>query len=180
VSFDAWADAVRAGRTFVSSGSFIDLEVEGCGPGDVVRLGGGGGTVAVSVTAWAAQPLIDRVELIHDGRVVASTGAGPTDRVVLTERVAVSASGWLAARATSNAQIRSAFATGMGAHSSPVYLDVGGRRPYSEEDAAAIGTIIDGARTWVETIASTRSAAERARLAEYFRDSREALEVLGR
>jgi hypothetical protein len=180
VSFDAWADAVRAGRTFVSSGSFIDLEVEGCGPGDVVRLGGGGGTVAVSVTAWAAQPLIDRVELIHDGRVVASTGAGPTDRVVLTERVAVSASGWLAARATSNAQIRSAFATGMGAHSSPVYLDVGGRRPYSVEDAAAIGTIIDGARTWVETIASTRSAAERARLAEYFRDSREALEGLGR
>ena len=56
----------------------------------------------------------------------------------------------------------------MGAHSSPVYLDVGGRRPFSVEDAAAIGTIIDGARTWVETIAAVRSPAERARLAEYF------------
>jgi hypothetical protein len=179
-SFDAWADAVRAGRTFVSSGSFIDLEVDGRGAGDVVKLGRGGGTVEVTVTAWAAQPFIDRIELIHDGQVVASTGTGPTDRVVLRQQVVVSGSGWLAARATSNAQIRSAFATGMGAHSSPVYLDVDGRRPYSASDAEAIGTIIDGARTWVETVASTRSGTDRARLVEYFRDSRDALAGLGR
>jgi hypothetical protein len=180
LSFDAWAEAVRAGRTFVSSGSLIDLEVDGKQPGDVVKLGRRGGSVEVRATAWAAQPLIDRVELIHDGRVVASKGEGPADRVVLTERVAVTASGWLAARATSSAQIRSAFATGMGAHSSPVYLDVGGRRPFSATDAAAIDMIIDGARTWVETVAAVRSPSDRDRLAEYFRDSRETLERLGR
>jgi hypothetical protein len=178
LSFDTWADAVRAGRTFVSSGSFVDLTVEGATPGDVVALGRAGGTVDVGVTAWAAQPVIDRVELIHDGRVVASTGAEPTVRLVLRERVAVTRSGWIAARVTSRAQIRSAFATGMGAHSSPVYLDVGGQRPYSAMDADAIGTIIDGARTWVETIASTRSSAERSRLAAYFQTSREALDAL--
>jgi hypothetical protein len=68
----------------------------------------------------------------------------------------------------------------MGAHSSPVYLDVGGRRPYSAEDAAVIGTIIDGSRTWVERTAATRTPAERARLAEYFTRSRAALDDLGR
>jgi hypothetical protein len=61
-----------------------------------------------------------------------------------------------------------------------VYLDVGGRRPFSAEDAAAIGTIIDGARTWVETVASVRSAAERARLAAFFASSQAALEALTR
>ena len=178
LSFETWADAVRAGRTFVSSGAFIDLQVDGRGPGDVVDLGGGG-SVEVRVEAWAAQPLIDGVELIHDGRVIASHGGGPTDRITVTERVEVTGSGWLAARATSHQQIRSAFATGMGAHSSPVYLDVDGRRPFSETDATAIRTIIDGARTWVETIAATRSSAERARLAAYFQESRDALDALG-
>jgi len=180
LSFPAWADAVRAGRTFVSSGSFIDLEVDGHGPGDVLAVGKRGGTIDVRATAWAAQPIIDRVELIRDGRVVATAGDGGTDRVVLSERLTVERSGWLAARVTSREQIHSAFATSMGAHSSPVYLDVDGRRPYSPDDAAAIAAIIDGSRTWIETMASTRAGDERARLADYFRESREALDALGR
>ena len=180
LSFPAWAEAVRAGRTFVSSGSFIDLEVDGHGPGDVLAVGKRGGTIDVRATAWAAQPIIDRVELIHDGRVVATAGDGGTDRVVLSERLSVERSGWLAARVTSREQIQSAFATSMGAHSSPIYLDVDGRRPYSPDDAAAIAAIIDGSRTWIETMASTRSGDERARLADYFRESREALDALGR
>ena len=101
-SFEAWATAVRAGRTFVSSGTFIDLAVEDCGPGDVVKLGGGGGTVEVRVSAWAAQPVIDRLELIHDGRVVADTAVTGGERGSVSARVEVSRSGWIAARATSN------------------------------------------------------------------------------
>ena len=68
VSFPAWAEAVRAGRTFVSSGPIVDIEVDGHGPGDVVRCGSSGGTVEVQVTAAAAQPIIGSVELVHDGR----------------------------------------------------------------------------------------------------------------
>ncbi|HEY7702991.1 MAG TPA: CehA/McbA family metallohydrolase [Candidatus Limnocylindrales bacterium] len=176
LSFGAFADAVRAGRTFVSSGAFIDIQVDGHGPGEAIALGPDGGTVEVRVTAWAAQPVIDRVELVHDGRVIATAGGGREDRVVLTERVRVERSGWLAARIASDSFIYSAFATSMGAHSSPVYLDVAGQRPWNEEDAAVIGTIIDGSRTWVETIAATRSAAERAELAAYFASSRKALD----
>ena len=178
LSFEGWADAVRAGRTFVSSGSFIDLRVDGHEPGDVVRLGRRGGTVDVHATAWAAQPVIDRVEVIHDGRVVAVAEGGGSDRVDLSERIRVTGSGWLAARVASREHIRSAFATSMGAHSSPVYLDVGGRRPFSVEDAAVIGTIIDGARTWVESVAAVRSPSERARLASYLTSSRATLDAL--
>jgi hypothetical protein len=180
LSFGAWADAVRAGRTFVSSGSSVDLEVDACGPGDVIPLGRGGGTVHARVVASAAQPLIDRLELIHDGVVVATAAGGGVDRVTLAERVTVSRSGWLAARVTSKEQIRSGFATGMGAHSSPVYLDVPDRPTFAPDDAAAIGTIIDGARTWVETIATVRSPEERARLAAYMAASRSTLDALVR
>jgi hypothetical protein len=134
-------------------------KVDGHGQGDVIVIGANGGTVDVRVKAWAAQPIIDTIELIHDGRVIATAGDGtPTERLDLAERVTVTGSGWLAARATSSAHIHSAFSTSMGAHSSPVYLDVAGRRPFSEEDARVIGTIIDGARTWVETIAAVHLA----------------------
>ncbi len=180
VSFAAWADAVRAGRTFVSSGAFVDLQVDGHGMGETVTLGRSEGTVDVSVHAWAAHAVIEGIELIHDGAVVAATRGQSTDRLNLTERVAVKTSGWLAARVTSDAQIHSGFATSMGAHSSPVYLDVAGRPAFSPEDAAAIGTIIDGARTWIETIATVRSPAERARLATYLRSSRATLDELVR
>jgi hypothetical protein len=180
LSFAAWADAVRAGRTFVSSGAFVDLEVDGHGIGDTVRLGRTGGTVEVTVHAWAAQPVIDGVELIHDGVLVAAARRRSADRLSLTERVTVRTSGWLAARVVSDAQIHSGFATSMGAHSSPVYLDVPGRPAFSPDDAAAIGTIIDGARTWIETMATVRSPAERTRLAAYLRSSRTTLDELVR
>jgi hypothetical protein len=180
LSFDAWADAVRAGRTFVSSGSFVDLRVEGCEPGEEVKLGRGGGTVEIEVSASAAQPVIDGIELIHDGVVVAAVEVHGAETARLSERIALTKSGWLAARVTSREQIHSGFSTSMGAHSSPVYVDVPGKPAFAPEDAAAIGTIIDGARTWVESIASVASPKERARLAAYMASSRATLDDLVR
>jgi hypothetical protein len=180
ISFDAWAEAVRAGRTFVSSGSFVNLEIDGCGPGDVIQVGRGGGTVEVRASATAAQPVIDRLELVHDGVVVAATSASDGLGASLAESVRVAKSGWLAVRVTSREQIHSGFATSMGAHSSPVYVEVPGKPAFAPDDAAAIGMIIDGARTWIEQIATVRSPAERARLAAYMAASRAKLDDLAR
>jgi hypothetical protein len=179
-SFDAWATAVRAGRTFVSSGTFIDLAVDGCGPGDVLSTGRGGGSVEVRASAWAAQPVIDRIELIHDGRVVADTAVRGGERGSLSARVEVTRSGWIAARATSNELILSGFSTAMGAHSSPVYVDVPDRPAWDADDAAAIATIIDGAQTWIERAAVVGSPADRARLAAPLAASRATLDARGR
>ena len=179
LSFEAWADAVRAGRTFVSSGPFVSLAVDDREPGDVIRLGKRGGTVEVRASASAALPVLEGLDLIHDGAVVASTRApGGTDRVGLSESISISRGGWLAARATSSSLIQSAFSTAMGAHTSPVYVEVPGRPAFDAEDAAVIGTIIDGTRTWVETIATVATDIERRRLTAYFETSRASLDEL--
>jgi hypothetical protein len=181
LSFEAWANAVRAGRTFVTSGPFVGLVVDGHEPGDVVRLGRAGGVVEVRATTSAALPVIEELQLIQDGAVVATTRAsGGTDRLDLSERLSVTRGGWLAARVTSSRIIQSAFATAMGAHSSPVYVEVPGRPTYDLDDAAVIGTIIDGARTWVQSIATVASNDERRRLADYFEASRARLDALSR
>jgi hypothetical protein len=113
--------------------------------------------------------VIEGLQLIHDGTVVASVDApAGTDRIDLAERVSVTRGGWLAARVTSSRLIQSAFVTAMGAHSSPIYLEVPGRPTFDADDAAVIATIIDGARTWVESIAPVAPDVDRRRLLAYF------------
>ena len=59
LTFDTWADAVRAGRTFVTSGPVLELTVDGHEPGDVVRMAAPG-RLEVAVRVRAAQPVVDR------------------------------------------------------------------------------------------------------------------------
>jgi hypothetical protein len=179
VSFDSWAAAVRAGRTFVTSGPVLQLAVEGREPGDVIELPPGGGRLAVRATARAAQPIVTDLELIVNGQVVAARTSGdPATALDLDEPVSVTAGAWIAARARGPYEVRSAFASSMAAHTSPVYVEVVDRpiRP-SPTDAAAIAAIIEGARTWVARLATVPDPAERERMAAFFADSLRRLEA---
>ena len=71
--------------------------------------------------------------------------------------------------------IQSAFATSMAAHTSPVYVDVADRPLFEPSDADAILTIIEGTRTWIETLATIRDQAERERQIAYLREAQRLL-----
>ena len=177
LSFAGWADAVRAGRTFVSSGPILELAVDGHGPGDVVRLSSAG-RVSVSVVARASQAVINVVELVVNGRVVAATG--PTSLGTLEQRIdetiEVRAGSWIAARCRSASEIQSAFTTSMAAHTSPVYVEVDGAPLVpAPDDAASVAQVIEGARTWVAGLAAVAQPAERQRMVRFFDASLELL-----
>ncbi len=169
LTFDSWAAAVRAGRTFVTSGPILELAVEGREPGDVIRLRSGG-RLEVALRARAAQPVITDLELVVNGRVVAATGAavGSTE-LSLHETIDIADGAWIAARSRSGSEIHSAFATSMAAHTSPVYVEVQDR-PLgpSPDDAEVVERIIDGARTWVAELASIADPDERDRMVRFF------------
>ena len=174
LSFERWAAAVRAGRTFVTSGPIIELEVDGHEPGDVVSMSAPG-SLELIARVRAAQPVIADLELVVDGRVVAavaaagerSASAGVT-ALDLHETVEIRAGAWIAARSHSAHRIESAFATSMAAHTSPVYVEVEGR-PFvpSIEAAGVVEQIIEGARTWVSGLAAVAEPAERARMVAF-------------
>ena len=176
LTFESWAAAVRAGRTFVTSGPVLELAVDGHEPGDVIRLRSGG-RLEVSARARAAQPVITDLELVVNGRVVAAASAGAAvTELALRERVDIPAGAWIAARSRSGNEIRSAFATSMAAHTSPVYVEVEDRPlVMPAEDAAAVGQIIAGARTWVAELAAVADPADRARMVRFFDASLETL-----
>ena len=174
LTFDAWAAAVRAGRTFVTSGPILELAVDGHEPGDVIRLGSAG-RLDVTARARAAQPVIAELELIVNGRVVAATGAaaGSTE-LSLHETVEIAAGSWIAARSRSRNEIVSAFATSMAAHTSPVYVEVEDRPMVPPtDDVEVVAQIIEGARTWVAELAAVAGSDERARMVRFFDDSLE-------
>ena len=165
-TFEAWSAAVRAGRTFATSGPVIELSVDGHEPGDVVALPASGGRLEARVRVRAAQRIIGAVELVVNGRVVAREDApGSTDDLRLAADVDIRAGAWIAARSRSDHEIHSAFETSMAAHTSPVYVEVVDRPLFDDRQAEAILEVIDGTVRWLETMAVIGDPAQRGRMA---------------
>jgi hypothetical protein len=165
-TFDGWADAVRAGRTFISSGPILELAVDGREPGSVVTMPGPG-RLHVEARVRAAQPIIECLEIVVNGRVIASVAAAGVGgrELRLSEAIAVDAGSWIAARSRSPYEIQSAFTTSMAAHTSPVYVEVAGRPliPVAA-DVDVVEQVMLGARTWIAELAAVAAPSERVRM----------------
>jgi hypothetical protein len=120
-SADAWFEAVKRGRTFVTNGPMLTLTVNRSGPGDEVKLADKG-TVRVRARAWAPESIgaPKKLEIVVNGNVVHSAeSANPRARELQVEvPVSVASSAWIAARTEAD--------NGALAHTSPVYVLVGG------------------------------------------------------
>ncbi|MCU1274435.1 MAG: Developmentally Regulated Interacting Protein [Bryobacterales bacterium] len=103
LSYRGWIEGLAKGRTVVSRNAhreFLDLKVNGTNaPGDEVRLSGKG-SVKAEVRWSAATPLSGRIELVRNGKVVASrdASAAPGAPAVLSAAINFDDSGWIAAR----------------------------------------------------------------------------------
>jgi hypothetical protein len=147
-SFDAWRAAVTAGRTFLSAGPLISLEVHGQGIGDTVRIGGPG-TVTVSANAESIFPL-SALEIVQNGEVVASTSERDARRLELTTELRMDGDGWIAARCGGEGYFSGTphcdvWGRGMFAHTSPVYVTTGDEWSMFDPDHARyMLTLIEG------------------------------------
>ena len=110
--YSAWIEAVRAGRTFVTTGPLLSFNASEDGV-----------SLTVTATARGLQPF-EKLEVVADGRVVAEAQAGVgADGIAsasLAESLPRAEIGWLAARCWS-------AAGGEFAHTSPHVLPAEGR-----------------------------------------------------
>jgi len=130
-SVDAWFDAFRAGRLYVTNGPLLEVTVDGRMPGDELHVEPGA-TLEVVAEASLNPDLdrLDRLELVVHGEVVATAPAGGRDRVRLRTAVTADRSLWLAVRAFGERQEPGNVTV---AHSAPVYVIVEGRPFYRDE-----------------------------------------------
>ena len=156
--YDAWADAMAAGRAFVTSGPIMTLEVagpaggsggEGAGEGGSAPRGMGeelavsrGDVVTVRATARSLF-VMHGLEIVQNGRILHRVDAtGDLKSIDAELEIPVEGSGWIAARSLGPAQ-HGAMDSYLFAHTNPVFVIADGEPIRSGEDAAFFVRWID-------------------------------------
>jgi hypothetical protein len=123
-SVDAWFEALRRGRTFVTNGPMLIFSVDGAIPGDELRVKPEA-TLHVRATAWAPAAIgaPRTLEIVSNGEVVRTAeSSAPGQRDLKLEfKLEAGAMQWIAARVRSH--------NGALAHTTPVYINVEGAGP---------------------------------------------------
>jgi hypothetical protein len=143
LTYSGWIDGLKKGRSVVTNGPMLGLEVDGKGPGDVIKLAGPG-KLKVKGTARSQFPLA-KVEVVHNGEVVALLPPGKGDLslgVGLEKEITIDRPGWLALRASGPGRPDGPFPA-LFAHTGPIYVEVAGAPARSRADAKFFLSWID-------------------------------------
>jgi len=175
-SFAAWGRAVRAGRTYTTSGPLLGLSVEGSQPGDEVSLSGKSGNLHVEATATGTMPF-HKLQVVLNGRVVAESSASDgTTSLHVSEQISVEGSGWIAARAVSEHKAQHIWPVHFNAHTSPVYLKAKGSEVFDNPTAEYLITVMEGGMTWLDTLATPAPPERHAAVRSVFEEAIEGLQ----
>jgi dipeptidyl aminopeptidase/acylaminoacyl peptidase len=148
LTWDRWLDRYREGRNFVSNGPLVTFNVNGQPAGAEIRVPPGQPYRArISAEVISRVPL-RRVEVIRNGEVIASADASAGERSLrIDHEASVDRSCWLAVRVVGGQ------ARGLGAgdqvtraHTTPVYVTVGGKPAVVGEDVELLIRWVD--RLW--------------------------------
>ena len=174
-SYAAWLACLRAGRTIVTNGPVLRLAVDGHAPStDVLDLAATRRNMTVTVEYETLLP-IDRVEIVRDGAVVASTlvadgaGAGPIRGVGRRGRRR------LAGRPLLGPEPNQLRAPGVGAHEPGVPPRATGSR-IVRAAAEALIEAIDRSQDWLRSRARYDDGSQKTRMLQLFTDGREVFE----
>lgn len=159
-TLDGWQDAVRKGRTFVSTGPLLSFLINGLPMGSRVQLRKGGATLDAEWEVASSLVPVSRVELVRTGEIIESKAIAPNGGQGAWS-TPIDRSGWLALL------VRGPDATGKEvilAHTSAVFADCDGSPHGSTADVLTILTQIEGALTYIESLAHVASPAVARRM----------------
>jgi putative membrane-bound dehydrogenase-like protein len=171
--FPGWWRSTAEGRSFVTTGPLLLLDVDGAPPGAIVtRSGAGPHRVTARIRVQSLVTPITDLQLIVDGRVIAEKISAAEQRpgtwIELSRPIELARSSWIAARAFSTTR---AGAPDAEAHTNPVYLDVDGKAAY---DRAPLDHLV-GKLDEQMAIHRKRTLAQKAEVLDYFQRSRDIL-----
>jgi TolB protein len=118
LSLPSYLDGLRAGRSFVTTGPFLDFEVERARPGAVIEAG----EREFEIRLASAVP-VERVEVLVNGSVVfEEEGLRAPGKKTYSGRVSLPAGGWIAARARGGATDWPSMDSYPFAHTAPLWI----------------------------------------------------------
>jgi len=171
--FEKWLASAAAGRSFMTTGPLLLLDVDGNRPGAIISTKEPGPyDVKARLEVLSETCPVTDVHLIVNGRVVkevrAKPAAGESQRIVVEEKLRLTGPSWIAARAFSKSPTGTPDAE---SHTNPVYFDLGGKRAYSAADVDWLMARLD------EQVADhkARDVQEKGEAIDYFQHSRQIL-----
>jgi hypothetical protein len=173
LDYSAWIEAVRAGRTFVTSGPIVMLSVSGQGPGAVIESEPGQRLVLRGEARSVVS--IEKLELLVNGSVVLTKeAAGSRMSAAIETEWEAEQSAWVTARCTSKERL--ADGQVIFAQTSPVYVNVRGDSFRPERTVIqSLLQEIDRQLDWSLQHMPSAEGARRERLAEVLQVARDVL-----
>jgi signal peptidase I len=168
---------MQKGRTFITNGPAIFIEVDEKVPGDTIRFKNDR-KVNVRVT-WRSHYPIKRVGIVHNGRVVKRRNLKDASYEGEWEaEFPVDSNGWIAVRCSGVA--RDSYNQSVFAHTSPVYLQNGKTNPNQKKDAAYFLKSIAQSEEWIQHTGRYTSDDQRNALMELFEKGKKAYQRLAK
>ena len=149
LTYTAWKDAIKAGRTFATYGALADLSVEGKRPGGRIDIHGPA-TLQVQWSVASVTIPITAVELVVGGETAETARF---DSLLGSRegcfKVKAEGGTWIALRVRGRQKDKPEIIT---AHTSAVMVYADGKRPMNAPDAATILEQIEGATAYIKTL----------------------------
>lgn len=172
-TFPQWLQGAADGRSFVTTGPMLLLEVDGRQPGSVIDdAGAGPHRHQVNVRVASEVAPVTHLQLIVNGQVIAeetiAEDAAVGDWHAWSRSLELDGPVWIAARAYSKSSIGSPNAE---AHTNPVYVEIDGKRSY---DAGSIDRLLTKLDDQI-TVHKNREFSGKPGVLDYFERSRDIL-----
>jgi hypothetical protein len=174
---EAVRDSIKAGRSFVSNGPLLGLEMAGERPGATISRSAPG---ALAFRVALRSPVaVDHLELVYNGRVVRSFALEGDRRSFDAEgELPVDASGWLLLRAWNDAADPLVLDLYPYATTSPIYLELPARRPAATGDATYFSTWLERVISATEARDDFNDERERTATLDYLRSAQQRYRAL--
>lgn len=188
VTTDNWLKALSQGRSFITNGPLFRFRVDTAEIGDTLELDRAG-TVSI-LGQVEGRSDFERAELVHNGRVIASSASKRVGGHFLAElklTVPIDNPGWLALRIPppnltdeGPATPTNEFGRKLYGHTSPVYIEVGGRSAFDPKVAQALLAKMKAARASISDNGLFEDAQAKSRVLDVYDEATANLDAAAR
>lgn len=171
-TYENWLRGLQAGNTFITNGPALFLNVDGTMPGGKINPPNGIPRKLSGQISWNSHYPINRVELIHNGRVTQrqELNEAPQQNGDWRFDIEIESDGWIAARAYGDA--RDSYAQAIYAHTSPLQIGTGRPPGIAQASAAAFVRAIDDSIDWIRRIGTFTKDEQREEILHLFHEGR--------
>ena len=170
-----WLAQLQAGRSYITNGPLLEFEANDHQLGDTIKLDAAG---EITLTGRAVgRENFSFLELVQNGTVIERVAAQQQDghyEASLKLTVTVDQAGWFALR-TDQAAGNNAFGKPLFSHTSPIYVEYGGRLRFLSDVAEKMITEMTASMDYISQMATFADEAERESVMKVYR---EAIEVM--